>query len=501
MQPLYEVLKLGAKKNSFSDKFIVEKSTALLNAESKKILSVSVGVFTGDSKLNGDKISYSGKAVFYLCYLDEDGVIKKLETPSEFSGEYKVNNPDDICGYTVSVNAEKTDYFLEGDTITLKAYMLADGEIDLCQTVSAFSGGENIIADRKEISYEKGFGKKSSVYPLEEEFDLNFQVKDVVCQNVDAVITSVQCGIGSIIVDGEAYLRVLLLQNQEKSDIIKEERTIPFRVEIECDEAMPQMTATASVLVRGLKTDISVDENTGKSSVSSSIVLSFIGEAFIEDKTEILFDAFSTAEEIEIEKTNGILYSPEKQVVCDATVSGRAITGELSVGSRVVATCDEKFEKVSLERKDSITIISGVLSMKVYLKDADGVVVCKTLETPISFTCDEPMTGACEIEHIILAKNSYARLISLSEIEIGASLKILQKCKTHTEFSFICKALSLGEKTPCTFPISVYIARRGEDLWTLSKRLGVCPDSLIETNKDLNFPLTGDERIVVYRQK
>ena len=35
----------------------------------------------------------------------------------------------------------------------------------------------------------------------------------------------------------------------------------------------------------------------------------------------------------------------------------------------------------------------------------------------------------------------------------------------------------------------------------LAKRLNVCPKSLVETNSDLQFPLTGKERIVVYRRK
>ena len=55
------------------------------------------------------------------------------------------------------------------------------------------------------------------------------------------------------------------------------------------------------------------------------------------------------------------------------------------------------------------------------------------------------------------------------------------------------------EENPCA--ISVYIARSGEDVFSLAKRLNQCPDKIKETNKDLQFPLNGDERIVVYRQK
>jgi hypothetical protein len=46
-----------------------------------------------------------------------------------------------------------------------------------------------------------------------------------------------------------------------------------------------------------------------------------------------------------------------------------------------------------------------------------------------------------------------------------------------------------------------FMPEEGEELWSLSKRLNVCPDQLVATNKELQFPLTGKERIVVYRRK
>ena len=500
MEPLYQVLSVGSKKESFTEKFTVEKTTALKESEIQKILSLSIGVFLGDKSLDGNKIIYSGRVVYYVCYADESGALKKLETANEYSNEYSLEI-DGICAYSVSVNGHKADYYFNNGVLVLKAYLEAVGSITACQSVSAFSGGENVVTEKKQIEYFKSFGQKTANYPLEENFELAYQVKDVIAQNVDAVVTGVQCGIGSIIADGETNLRCLLLQNAEKSDIIKEERTIPFRVEIECEEAMPQMISTASVSVRSLKTEVSVDEGTGKSAVSVSVALAFVGEAFAVEQAEILNDAFSTTEELEVGKSSCCLYSPEKIAVCDAKVSGRTEIEELAVGTRVTATCDENFEAVNISSEDGRLNVEGALSMKVYLKDGDGNISCINAETPVSFTCDCPIPILGEYSVAICAKNSYARLISLSEMEIGSNISASIKTATRSEISFICKVEPVGEKKPCSFPISVYIARQGEELWSLSKRLGVHPENLIRVNKDLQFPLTGSERIVIYRQK
>lgn len=48
--------------------------------------------------------------------------------------------------------------------------------------------------------------------------------------------------------------------------------------------------------------------------------------------------------------------------------------------------------------------------------------------------------------------------------------------------------------------ISVYIPAEGEDLWTVSKKLNACPEAIMQYNPDLTFPLTGGERILIYRQ-
>ena len=68
--------------------------------------------------------------------------------------------------------------------------------------------------------------------------------------------------------------------------------------------------------------------------------------------------------------------------------------------------------------------------------------------------------------------------------------------------SEIVSAVDIGEtKQVATAAVSVYIPVAGEGLWELSKRLNVCPETLVATNAELQFPLTGKERIVVFRQK
>ena len=86
-------------------------------------------------------------------------------------------------------------------------------------------------------------------------------------------------------------------------------------------------------------------------------------------------------------------------------------------------------------------------------------------------------------------------------MDVEADLRFTVYPQEKCAVSVVKDVKFLGEKKKNDAAISIYIPTEGEELWSLSKRLNVCPETLIETNKELQFPLTGKERIVVYRRK
>ena len=100
-----------------------------------------------------------------------------------------------------------------------------------------------------------------------------------------------------------------------------------------------------------------------------------------------------------------------------------------------------------------------------------------------------------------LAVLNYARIISVNEIELETEIAFTVYPHEKSQIKIIGEIKALGEKKKNSCALSVYIPVEGEELWSLSKRLNVCPSALLSTNPELTFPLTGKERIVVYRQK
>ena len=111
------------------------------------------------------------------------------------------------------------------------------------------------------------------------------------------------------------------------------------------------------------------------------------------------------------------------------------------------------------------------------------------------------MPNKCGSEYkvVCVAHKGEAKIVSGSELDICFDLSFTVYPIDKSEICLIKEIEFTGEKKEEKCAISVYIARENESLWELSKRLNVCPDNLVNSNKELQFPLSGEERIIVYR--
>ena len=499
-EPEFTKINLNSKKGSLCEQIKVSAKTEILAEEISSVLSVSAFSTVLESEVDGGAVHYGGRVIFYISYVAADGSLKKCECGSEFKGSVKdalING----ARANVTTAVVKTETDLSGIKFGVNAYVDVCVSLSGSSQIDALVGGENLVVNSGEVTYLKGYGQKSLTFPVEEEFELNYAVEEVLSHRAQAVITMAQCGVNCIIVDGEVILSVIMLQKNDRNDIIKEVRTMPFRAEIECEDAMPNMTALATVKEKSFKTDVSVDEENQKSVVSASVNLIFDGEAFFEDTISLATDVFSTEQEVEVVKKiqpylkNGDLRSAV------TVVSGRSAVSELPVGAVALAAGGEKVEIISKRCDGENTVVTGVLSAVGYFRDGEGKAFTKPLEIPFEVALDCAYPCDAIIDVTAVAARTKIKIISLTEVELDAEITFTIYPNQKQDLSFVCEIKPLGEKKKNTSAISVYIAMEGEELWSLAKRLNVCPDALILTNPDLQFPLTGKERIVVYRQK
>lgn len=496
-----ENISLCEKGSVFEDRKKIECKTGVQTDSVKKIVFASAFPYLKSCEDKEKTINYCGKVNFFICYLDQEDQIKKLECSSEFEGAFEKGEKMGKCLLTPCASIEKTEIDLSG------VHMLSSCQLEIrVDVISVLEkeyvlDGNNLIKEQNEIEINKLVGEKTISYNVEEDFEVNYTISEVLFQRAETEVLSVQCGVGSVIVDGEVNLSAILLQSGEKRDIIKESKTFPFRVEVEIDDAMPAFNGVASAFSKSLKTDITVDEEQGKSQITASVNVGVLARAYKKEPILLIEDAFTLTEDIELAKERAKIYTERGCFHQQDKFVLKTNVEQLEVGAVLIGVLCERAEIVSASKETNGISVAGVCSGTALFYDADGKLFSRKIEAPFASLINVETQENEEFIVKALAKNMELKIISLDSGEISCDINF-SVCVWATDTAELLKdVLVTGEKKQNDSAISVYIPLKDEGMFELAKRLNVSPSELVLTNKELQFPLTGEERIVVYRQK
>ena len=496
IETLFEKIAVTEKSGEAVARIKAECKTDIPSAEIEKVLSENARCFPVLDKISEGRADFTVKVAFFVCYKSAEGV-KKFECGAEIRDAVLSSLITERSDVRLSCAVEKTEVSLSGVKTAVSARITVTAEIFSRQEYSALTGGQGLFTEKRTAETLLSVPCSETFWTAEEEFDIPYPVAEVLCHRAEAVTTAVQCGVGTIICDGEIYLNEILLQTGEKQDIIRESKVIPFRVECECESAMPNFSATGNARVKTLKTDVSVDEEKKTSVLTATVTLGVHAQAFIKSETELVTDAFCTEKEITLTKKTVCHYvkTPPACAYVRLTGKGQTDTGD---GDRIVTVLSERAEVVSAEKKGESLAIACAINAQILFCDKEGALFVKTVDIPAETQIKCETEG--DIKVAVAVKNCSAKTIG-GETECEAET-VFTVYGEKTEKTEIVTAAEEGEEKPINgSAISVYIPAEGETLWELAKRLNFSPESVVSTNPELQFPLTGKERIVIYRRK
>ena len=488
--------------NSIKDSTIVETTcqTGIDVDSIKSVLSVFATAKPTSTSVQNGKLNVSVKTSVYVCYLDNQDIVCKKECALSNQATFSLAQEVDANFISSNAFVDGVEYDNSGLNLSVTARVKVQYTAIRNESISALTGGENLICIYKEQSLVKGVGVKEGTYPIEENFELTGIVNQVLHHDATCQISAVQCGVGRVIVDGNAIFTLIVLQNEQNSSIIKEVRTLPFRMEVEFEQAMPTMSAIVNAVRQSVKTDIEVIEEDKKSNVTISSNLTFSVSVFEEQAVSVVKDAFSKFNHVALESDKRCFYTPMPTLYESASVSSRANVEELPIGASLTALACENVTVSNASKEGDSIVVDGVVDAVAYFIDAERQVFVRRVECAFSKKLDQTLDNECEYQVTASAFGAKGKIISAVEMDIETQLELCVQLAKKCEFSYI-KDVKVGEqKAQNTHGISVYIGLEGEELFSLSKRLNESPDMVVETNKDLSFPLTGKERIVIFRQ-
>lgn len=471
----------------------VTAECSLPSGEIKKVLAVNCSLMPIGEEIHSDHIQTNARASFYISFENPENGLSKTECGLEFSTRIETDcQVSKIVGVKYSCGEISVK---ENDNGVKTAYSEVNVEVLVltCSSVNLLSGGENVLCKKNQEYLTSFVGYGETTDSVQEEFRVGYRVLDVLSRSESAVVTEVQCGVNEVIVDGNVFLRLLLLQNDEKNAIICEERKIPFRTEIRIDGVSPDMNAVAFVEFVRTVVKAVVDEDKNYTDLTADIDVGVRAYATVKKEIAVSTDAYSPINEVSVSKSE---YNSACPVGCfSLTEKVYANSGFTpTAGQDILFIAAEKIESVNLNDNGEV---SGIISATAVIRAENGY-YSTPLNAAFSFNAD---LGGREKSNLIICgvclQSFSFRPRAETELEAIVSVQFTEYVKES--FSAVEEIFVGNEKQKQSGAVSVYIAKEGDTEWDVCKQLGVSSENIAEYNENVTYPLKGNERIIVYR--
>ncbi len=439
------------------------------------------------------RVNYSGKLILTIVYCDEENKLCRMQKGAEFShfADDDRLTPSDTC--VCNLHCEKTGVKRDGSSFVISSIITAD--------IAVYAHAEREFVESAEGAYIKSgnISFMSSVcFSGESEVEDDFEadsVVDVLMPCAKAVVTSARCGTGEVGVEGEICLSLFAMRQQSPVCL---ERIIPFKTVLPCDDASVGRSACARAEICDLNVTASVNEERGKCQVNFVCNLLVNGWFLEEREAECALDAFSSTNEVAIE------FAEESFLRCvDTKVYTEKVSGIAATKSKLTYEC--KFLAAILPGcecafNDSVGAAEGAVNT-VLIYEQNDEIKSTEVSLPFSVTLGGVKDEGQSVTLDVAVCGVSVRLKSEGEAEAEATLKICATVCDGKNVRYV-KSIEEGEalaENDCA--ISVFLPAAGDGLWEIAKKLNKAPSDVAACNKELQFPLSGKERILVYRGK
>ena len=463
------------------------------SSEITEIIAVYPQVSVVSCEVSSGRVNYSGKLILTIVYCDEGGKLCRMQKGAEFS-----HFADDDClapaqNGVCTLSCEKTSVKREGSSFVISAIISADIKVYARAERTFISGADGAFVKTENVSFSSvvNFTGESEV---EDDFDAD-SVVDVLIPCAKAVVLSSVCGTGEVETSGEIYLSLFAMREQSPVCL---ERIIPFKCTVPCDDASVGLRAATTADITDLNVTANVNEDRGRCRINFVCNLSLSGWFADVHACEAAVDAFSDTNDVNLN------FAEECMPRCvDVKVYTERVTGLAATKSKLTYDC--KFMAAALPQADcaynaETGCVEGAVNT-VLIYEQGGEIKSTEVSLPFAVALNGVAEAGQKVIKDVAVCGVSVRLKAEGEAEAEATLKV-SACVCEENAVKYLTSVEEGEAVEINdCAVSVFLPTAGDGLWDIAKKLKKSPSEVSACNAELEFPLTGKERIIVYRAK
>ena len=438
------------------------------------------------------QVKMSGKTGIKLLYLDEQGLLRSFDYISDFAEDLASDRIAADMPIRVTAHVTDTQTAVSGDEIKVQLVVTLQVYAIESRTDELLEHADGALELRAEVETQNFQGYLQEQVELSDEYETGVMVDEILLFDVRAVTTRSELRDDRWSAQGEAVADIIY---RSEGEVYAQSMTIPFVREL---DAPVNANVCLSCRVADCKLVLLGTEQNNVMRVEA--VLQIEGAVFGTETMDLVQDIFCPTCNLDVHTSE-----QEYRIECCSEQIRERISATAPVSdedlTKILALQTLSSQLTSVQVGDGEIVCEGVLCVGAICQAQSGTTVCNRIELPFS------ITGASALAN--LGDTATAECIALEvsgrirrdrEIEVGANLCIaicLQRQRAIRGIASVQEgdAIQLRDNG-----IVVYLPREGMTMWDVAKELAMPMDEIRRQNPDVSEPLSGQERLSVYKE-
>ena len=505
IEPNYErVVSSERKKLGVTQAVIECRLPANDSNEIAKILCANAKSFILSSEASDGEINFSGNVNFQVIYESVGADVNGLDYTADFKDKFL--NGEIASGMVPIVTSSVVDVNTSKNAQDIKVVAIVEICVEVIKTteVNALTGatGNNVFFNTDTLKTSNFVGVLSNKFDSTYDIEIKDNVERVLEVTCSPYIESVVPQNQFAKVVGGANIDICYVTSGEQSMLRTHQTKVTFQEEVALENLTELSCIQSSLNINNSLIKITTNIDSEYAIVNLNLPYEYLGYAFNENEIEVVDDIFSTENFLKV-NTTGF-----NTLVCGGHLNlENKVTGNVESEDRtmdeVLGTCCNTVTLATSFIENGNLILEGVASTTVlYFNKESNNTYSMVVEMPFSITesTNDLSDSFVPVVNLSLGEVS-AKVKRGKDLDVSATLFVYADFYNTQAEAVISEVGVMEEKPENESVLTIYVVKPNETIWEIAKQLNISPDSLLEQNPDVQLPLIGGEKLIVYRQK
>lgn len=473
-------------------------------SEITKVLCANAKSYIENSEVVGNEVLFAGNVNFQVIYENENMQTNSLDYTAEFKDKYyseklNANIVPIVLSSVVDINTT-----ISGRDIKVVAIVEISVEGIETSGVDALVrvDGDNVYSNTEQLMVS------SFVGVLNDRFDMSYDIE--IKDNIARVL-EVSCSpyIESVIpqekfakIIGGANIDICYLTNGETSVLRTYQTKVDFTQEVALEDLQDDSCIQSVLNINNSQIKVTTNIDVDLAVVNLNLPYHYMGYAFNKRDIEVVDDVFSTDNFLKVNTESFSTLECGGNLTLESKVTGNVESEDVFM-DEVLGTCCNTITVATSYIQEGNLVVEGVASTTVlYLNKESNNTYSTMVEMPFSINekTNNSNNKFVPIVNVSLGEVS-ARVRRGTELDVSATLFVYADFYSVNCEAVITEIDSMEEKPEPNCVLTIYIVKPNETVWEIAKQLNINPDELLEQNPNIQLPLMGGEKMVVYKQR